>query len=260
MKSLIVHHSASRNGHTSKDAPAILRNFFDFHTGPEKGWNDIAYNFLIDFEGLIWEGRQGSLEGPIAGDATGGNQGFTQLVCIIGDYNAIEPSQPSLDSLVSLLAWLSDRYSLATVPGSEVVFTSRGSNVWSAGASVTTPTITGHQTMSQTTCPGDHLNAYVLGGLMADVAAARVQPTTTTLATTTTTISEPTTTPKAPESPETTPSSTAPRPSTTEEPLPLASDTPGPSGSGAGWLLVGVAGALLSAVAWRFRRMRRPRS
>lgn len=200
VKFLIVHHSASHNGHTAADAPAILRSWYDYHTGPDKGWNDIAYNFVIDSEGGIWEARAGSLDGPVAGDATGGNQGFTQLVAIIGDYNQAHPTRASLTSLVRLLAWLADRYGVSTSAGSEVTFTSRGSNKWPEGASVTTPTITGHRTMSKTTCPGDNLNPYVAGGLMADVEAARsgdsISPSTTTTSapTTTTTTTKATTT------------------------------------------------------------------
>lgn len=231
---LIVHHSASRNGHTSADAPGILRSFYDFHTGPEKGWNDIAYNFLIDSGGDIWEGRHGSLDGPIAGDATGGNQGFSQLVCIIGDYNAVQPTGASVSSLVSLLSWLADRYAISTAPGSEVTFTSRGSNRWAAGSVVTTRTITGHRTMSQTTCPGNHLNAYVEGGLMADVTAVRggqtastttPSTTTTTLPTTTTTLPPTTTTQPPPTTTTTTVPSTTVPPTTTLPPTTIASST-----------------------------------
>lgn len=197
---LIVHHSASHNGHSSEDVPAILRSWYAFHTGPEKGWPDIAYNFIIDSEGGVWEGRQGSLDGPVAGSATGGNQGYTQLVCLIGDYNSASPTQDSLDSLVALLAWLADRYEVSTAPGAEVTFTSRGSNKWPEGTEVTTPTITGHRTMSQTTCPGDNLYPYVSGSLTADVEALRggsplpTAPSTTTTSPTTTTTAAPTTT------------------------------------------------------------------
>lgn len=198
VKFLIVHHSASRNGHTGADVPGILRSWFNFHTGPEKGWNDIAYNFVVDSEGGIWEARQGSIDGPVAGDATGGNQGFTQLVCVIGDFNSAQPTQAALSSLVSLSAWLADRYGISTASGSEVTFTSRGSNLWPAGSSVTTPTITGHRTMSKTTCPGDNLFPYVAGGLIADVEAVRggapPPATTTTTAAPTTTTTPPTTT------------------------------------------------------------------
>jgi hypothetical protein len=280
---LLVHHSASRNGHTSADAPAILRSFYDYHTSAEKGWDDIAYNFLIDADGGIWEGRAGSLAGPVAGDATGGNQGFSQLVCIIGDYNAVQPSAASLTSLVSVLAWLADRYGVSTAPGAEITFTSRGSNKHPAGTTVTSPTITGHREMSQTTCPGDNLNAYVVGALRAHVEAARggstapppppppatTTTTSTTTSTTTTTTVPPTTT--VPSSTTLRPSTTLPQPSTTAGiaattapaspsttiPVAVEAETAAPSGSPVG--ILATAGALVATGAglllWRYRRI-----
>jgi hypothetical protein len=185
---LIVHHSASHNGHSAAETPAILRSFYEFHTSG-RGWNDIAYNFLIDSEGGIWEGRAGSLEGPVAGDATGGNQGFAQLVCVIGDFDTDRPTGSAVSSLTSLLAWLADRYDIPTAPGSEVEFVSRGSNRHPVGTEVRTPTITGHRAMSRTSCPGENLNTYVVGELMSDVEEARVaaEPSTTLTSTTTST-------------------------------------------------------------------------
>lgn len=224
VKFLIVHHSAGRNGHTAADVPGILRSWYNFHTGPEKGWNDIAYNFVIDSEGGIWEARQGSLDGPVAGDATGGNQGFTQLVCIIGDYNTAQPTQASLSSLVRLLAWLADRYGVSTTPGAEITFVSEGSNRWPAGTSVTTPTITGHRTMSKTTCPGDNLYSYVAGSLRADVEAVRNGGVPSPPSTTSTTTAPTTSTTKAPTTATTTtttttlPSTTTTLPTTTTVP------------------------------------------
>lgn len=289
---LIVHHSASRNGHSGADAPGILRSFYDYHTSPEKGWNDIAYNFLIDADGGVWEGRAGSLDGAVAGDATGGNQGFSQLVCIIGDYNTAQPTQASLSSLVGLLAWLADRYAISTAPGAETTFTSRGSNRHAAGVTVATPTITGHRTMSQTTCPGDNLNSYVVGDLMADVEGARngdtvpssstptsssstmptttststtTTTTTTTPTTTTTTIARPTTTTARPTTtapssttsvpPTTVPPSTTVASSSTTTPVaagPSSGDSAVPEGIIASAGVLALAGLLL----WRRRRMR----
>ncbi len=289
VKFLLVHHSASRSGHTGADAPGILRSFYDFHTSAEKGWNDIAYNFLIDADGGIWEGRFGSLAGPIAGDATGGNQGYSQLVCVIGDYNSASPSSASKASLVALLAWLGDRYGVSTAAGAEVSFVSRGSNRWPAGTTVTTPTITGHRTMSKTTCPGDNLYAYVAGSLRADVEAARggspppppntttttlaptttAPPTTTTSSTTTTTsttstTSTTTTTTTAP-TPTATPPTTVQVPVTTsdstlvepDEPVVLAVPAPDSQGPATGFLVA--AASMVTAGAglllWRQRRM-----
>jgi hypothetical protein len=245
---LIVHHSASHNGHSGDDAPAILRSFYDFHVS-NRGWNDIAYNFLIDADGGIWEGRAGSLDGPVAGDATGGNQGFTQLVCVIGDYDTAQPSSASITSLVSLLAWLADRYDISTSPGSEVSFVSRGSNRHPVGAEVITPTITGHRTMSKTSCPGGNLDGYVVDGLLADVEAARdaAIPTTTTTAPTTSTTETTTTIPT---------SSTSVATSTT---LPIAGPVR-PGGSAGLTGIVSTLGALVVTTAgflvWRRRRMR----
>ena len=275
---LLVHHSASRNGHTGAEAPGILRSFYDFHTSPEKGWNDIAYNFLIDADGGIWEGRFGSMSEAVVGDATGGNQGFSQLVCVIGDYNAAQPSQASLSSLVSLLAWLADRFGVSTSIGAEITFVSRGSNKWPAGESVTTQTITGHRTMSQTTCPGDNLYSYVAGSLAADVEAARggsVPSTTqTTITATTTSAPSPTTSTTAGTTTSTTLTTTTLEETTTTfgntttgNPISTSAPTPTSLALAAEDTVVGatqspllwLSGALVAVgtgmVLWRYRRM-----
>ena len=272
VKFLIVHHSASNNGHTPEDVPAILRSWYAFHTGPDRGWPDIAYNFIIDSAGGIWEGREGSLAGPVAGSANGGNQGYTQLVCVIGDYNVATPTKSSLNSLVTVLAWLGERYNVSTAPGAEVTFTSRGSTRWPEGTVVTTPTITGHRTMSETSCPGDNFNPYVAGQLTADVEVHRdgapspassttltttapsttratTPPTTTMTTETTSTIRDPTMSEAAPVS-----SATTPIPTTT---TPVAAAPP--AGSRAPVGVLATAGALVvtggGLLVWRYRRM-----
>lgn len=272
---LLVHHSASQNGHTAAEVPAILRGFYDYHTSAEKGWNDIAYNFLIDGFGGIWEGREGSISGSVAGDATGGNQGYSQLVCLIGDYNEIQPAPASIASLTSLLAWMADKHGVATSPGSEVTFVSKGSNLWPEGASVTTPTINGHRAMSSTTCPGDNVFAIVAGSLMADVTAVRGEaaataatpaptnpttvPETATTVAPTTTVSDPVPT-TAPTTVATSavraqvvaPSSTIPEVTLAAEPV-----TPMKAGSRSPlvWTAAGLGAAATAGLAWRYRRM-----
>lgn len=240
---LIVHHSASHNGHTPADVPGILRSWYHYHTGPDKGWPDVAYNFVIDSAGDVWEGRQGSLDGSVAGSATGGNQGFTQLVCVIGDTNEAPATPAAKASLVRVLAWLADRFDISTEPGAEVTFTSRGSNKWPPGTSVTTPTIAGHRDMSQTRCPGNDLYSYLEGALRVDVEAARggstppdAQPATSTTSSITTT-------------------TTAPTPTTTN---PVATDQPPARSSARTGLLTSAGAIVLSGtglVLWRHRRM-----
>lgn len=179
---LVVHHSAGSTQHQVADVPAVLQGYFDYHTGQKK-WPDIAYNFLIDRFGGVWEGRSGSLAGPVAGDATGGNQGFSQLVCLIGDFTHGSPTAAAIDSLERTLAFLADRYEIDSSTDSVVRFVSRGSNRWSKGTEVTTPAIAGHRDMSQTECPGDALYPFVRDELTARVhrlrsSVAAVSPAT----------------------------------------------------------------------------------
>jgi hypothetical protein len=152
---LIVHHTASTNRYAAGDVPAQIRGFHSFHTGPEKGWPDVAYNFFVDRYGGAWEGRAGSLAGPVMPDATGGSQGFAQICCFIGDHTAEPPTPEAQRSMILLLAGLAERYGVDPAPGATTTFVSRGSNRWPAGASVPTSTIAGHRDMSMTTCPGD---------------------------------------------------------------------------------------------------------
>jgi hypothetical protein len=176
---LLVHHSASPNGYAAGDVPGTLRGFHGFHTGADKGWPDVAYNFFVDRYGVVWEGRSGSLEGPVQPSATGGSQGFAQICCFVGDHTTEPPTPEAQRSMVALLAALAERYGIDPTPGVMTTFVSRGSNRWPAGASVTTPTIAGHRDMSLTSCPGDAAYPLVrdaFPGQVAALLAARTPP------------------------------------------------------------------------------------
>ena len=174
---LLVHHTASANGYAQAEVPGLLRAFYGLHTGT-KGWPDIAYNFLVDRFGQVWEGRMGSLDGPVKVDATGGSQGFAQLGCFIGDHTSEPPTPAALDAMGRLLGALARRYGIDVRPGATATFVSRGSNLHPAGTQVTTPTIVGHRAMSKTACPGDACFRLIPSRLIpAAVAAAGLMPT-----------------------------------------------------------------------------------
>ncbi len=158
---LLVHHTASSNSYAS--AAALIQATYAFHTSPAKGWSDVCYEFFIGRDGDVWEGRAGSLTGPVVADATGGNQGFAQLICLLGDFTNQLPTPAATKSLVNVLAWLAGRYAIDIGPGSTTTFISRGSQRWAAGTHVTTPTIAGHRDMSYTACPGDALYPMLPG-------------------------------------------------------------------------------------------------
>lgn len=163
----LVHHTETANSYAAAQVPGLLRSFYRYHVS--KGWPDIAYNFLVDRYGRIWEGRVGSLHHPVIPSATGGSQGFSQIACWIGNHRAAPPTAAAEQSMISLLALLCRRYDVDTSPGATVTFTSRGSNRWPRGARVTTRTIEGHRRMSLTDCPGDAAYAVVGSGFQSAV-------------------------------------------------------------------------------------------
>ena len=244
---LLVHHSASANGYAAGAVPAFLRQFYALHTSREKGWPDVAYNFFVDQHGAIWEGRQGSIDAPVKGDATGGSQGFALLCCLVGNHQEAPLTSAQQDSLVRLLAWLGARYGIDTTPGASTSFVSRGSNRWRAGATVTTGTIAGHRDMSTTVCPGDLAYRLIPAELPTAVTALRQAASQAVLATTTTT----TTTPTTSTTSTTTPTSRAtPRPSADSAPVRGQAGSPldvADDGSSPAPFLVGGVGAALAA-------------
>lgn len=224
VKFLIIHHSQSPNGYSRAKVPATLRSFYHFHTGT-KGWPDVAYNFFVDEYGVIWEGRAGSLAKPVQGSATGGNQGFSQLCCFVGDFTARPPSAAAMRSMAQLLAWLAGRYQIDLSGRTPITFTSRGSNKWRRGRKVTAKPVAGHRDMSMTACPGDALYALITGTLtksaLAVATGRAIVPTTP----------QPAKTPKpTPADPSTSNTGATPKPSQTSEasrPVSSASTTAG---------------------------------
>jgi hypothetical protein len=153
---LLVHHTQSPGSdYLPKDVPHLLRAIYRYHTGPAKNWPDVAYNFFVDRYGGIHEGRTGSIVGPVRGSATGGNQGYSQLCCFLGDTSAVPPTPAAQGAMVDLLAWLAGRYGIDTRPGATASFVSLGSNRYKPGAPITARTISGHRDVTFTECPGD---------------------------------------------------------------------------------------------------------
>ena len=168
---LLVHHTATSN--VVADPRSVVRQTYAWHTSSAKGWPDICYHFMIGPDGSVWEARAGSLAGPVVADATGGNQGFAQLVCLIGDFTSQLPTPAAQDSLMRTLIFLADRYDIDTDPSATASFVSRGSNKFRAGTPVTTSTVSGHRDVTYTGCPGD-LGYTMLDGWRRRVHASRL--------------------------------------------------------------------------------------
>ena len=248
---LVVHHTVDANSYHPDDVVGLLQDIHRFHTGGERGWPDIAYNFIVDRFGRVWETRAGSLERPMAGDATGGNQGSDQKCAFLGDHRTEAPTPEATAAMTGLLGFLADRSGVDTRPGATTSFVSRGSNLHPAGATVQAPTITGHRTMSRTACPGD-AGAVVVRDVLppAVTAARRPSPTTTATTTSTTTAATATT--------ATTSAVPAPAGTPVEQERSVG---PAATGEPAPWPVLGVAGGagavvLGAALVLRGRRAR----
>jgi hypothetical protein len=153
-----VHHSASGNGYSQAEVPALIRSFYKYHTH-SLGWSDIAYNFLVDSFGTIWEGRYGGMDQPVRGAHTLGFNNNSTGFCVIGNFESVQPTQPTLDSLAKLAAWKLSLYGRDPQGWTQV--TSEGSDKFPKGQVVTLPVIDGHRDTNDTACPGGNLYAQV---------------------------------------------------------------------------------------------------
>ncbi len=151
---ITIHHTAVALDQ-NREAPGRIRGHQRFHQ-ETKGWPDLAYHFMIDRDGNVYEGRPVDVRGDTATeyDPTG-----HLLPCLEGDYDSQQPTDGQLESLVRLMAWM----------------------VSSFGVPV--ETIGGHRDHASTTCPGeavypllDDLKARVVDRLAEGVELVYLDP------------------------------------------------------------------------------------
>ncbi len=119
-------------------APARLLRWDALHRH-ERGWPDLAYHFVVDRHGHLYEGRDPAYRGDTATsyDPTG-----RLLVACEGDFSRQAPSPRQLDGLVGILAWAAGAYGF------------------------TPDAVDGHRDLAATACPGDALYATIADGTL----------------------------------------------------------------------------------------------
>ncbi len=83
-----VHHTAhgtNANNYTAEEVPALLRAIYSNDVN-NRGWCDIAYNFLVDKFGRIWEGRAGGVDRAVLGAHTAGFNSNSFGTALIGNF------------------------------------------------------------------------------------------------------------------------------------------------------------------------------
>ena len=153
-----VHHTTGTNDYTASQVPGRILGICLFHRDG-RGWNDIAYNFLIDRFGNIWEGRAGGIAEGVQGAHTAGFNGYSTGIAFIGDHRATAPSAAARDALVRLLAWKFGVHNVDSTAMTQLV--SRGSDKWPQGRRVLFRSISAHIDAQHTACPGEACLAHM---------------------------------------------------------------------------------------------------
>ena len=157
LQKLIVHHTAGRNN--DPNPAATIRAIFYDHA-VLRGYGDIDYNYLIDAQGRVYEGRRAWITTPLAhpteedfaGNVVGGSHArhfneATVGIVLLGNFTSVMPTAAARSSLVNLLAWKAERHGLDP----------KGKSTYVNPADGTTKTIyniSGHRDVSVTACPG----------------------------------------------------------------------------------------------------------
>ena len=155
LKKLIVHHTDTSN--SDPNPAATVRAIYAFHTDV-RGWSDIGYNFLVDAQGRVYEGRwarkyaagevhngeDSSGRGVIGAHAAGANTGSVG-VSLLGNFTSTAPTAAALDGLQAVLSWKADRHDIDPTGSSDF------------SGLVDLPNISGHRDTKSTSCPGDVL-------------------------------------------------------------------------------------------------------
>jgi len=137
---VVIHHTATPN--TEEDWPARIRAIYLYHAETQ-GWGDIGYNYLIDPNGNIYEGRFGG-DDVVGSHAYGYNYG-TSGIAFIGTYTNESISDKMTKAANELLSWIISKNNIDPLgSGADC-----NGNVY--------PYICGHRDVGSTECPGEML-------------------------------------------------------------------------------------------------------
>jgi hypothetical protein len=153
----VVHHTAGRNNDPN---PAATIRAIYYDDAIIRGWGDMGYNFLIDAQGHIYEGRHARSyatgqvhdEEDDAGNVARGahardfNSGSLGIV-LLGTFDTVQPTAAARSALEQLLAWEAGRHGINPLTAS--TYTNPDT-----GASTYLNHISGHRNVNSTDCPG----------------------------------------------------------------------------------------------------------
>ncbi|WP_270889568.1 FG-GAP-like repeat-containing protein [Pedococcus sp. 5OH_020] len=156
VKAITIHHTAGTNDYTEATAAAQVRGIYAYDT-MGLGWSDIAYNFLVDKWGRVYEGRAGSITLPVRGAHAMGFNTDTMGVSAIGNYETTTAPAVMVDALARVAGWKLSQYGVDPLGTTQLTSAGGTGTKYAAGTVVTLPTVHAHQNTSYTLCPGKYL-------------------------------------------------------------------------------------------------------
>ncbi|MDO8732823.1 MAG: SpoIID/LytB domain-containing protein [Actinomycetota bacterium] len=161
IKAAFLHHTVTTNDYTPEQAAQQVRNLYSYFVKGLK-YSDMAYNFIVDRFGRLYEGRAGGMDQAVVGGHTAGFNQDTFAVSALGNFQtaALAPEQMNAidDAVASLFAWklgLNHRDPNGTTP--LISDSSAGTSKYKAGQIATAMVIGGHRDIGSTACPGKYL-------------------------------------------------------------------------------------------------------
>ncbi len=149
-KKFIIHHTA---GEKANENPLAYLRAIQYYHAKDRGWGDIGYNYLIDSQGNIYEGRMGG-DGVVGGHAYLRNRN-TIGIAILGCYD--NQNNGNKNSTCNTPTQLTEATKIAL--NKLISAKSREFNIDLLGQSEfhgqILPNIIGHRDVGNTTCPGN---------------------------------------------------------------------------------------------------------
>ena len=174
VEKIVVHHTVTPNN--PSDPAAVVRSVYQYDVSGE--YIDIAYHFLIDQNGRIYEGRwardypagvphtgENDQHYSVQGAATLNHNPRTIAIAMLGTFTDFLPSTAALNSLVTVLTWKCARWGIDPLGSTPYTNSLGGVEVFND--------ILGHRQVYATICPGDPLMARL--PLIREEVAARLR-------------------------------------------------------------------------------------
>ncbi len=155
IKLAFVHHTDNPNGYSRADVPALLLGVFDYHRFV-RGYFDVAYNFIIDAFGGIWEARAGGIDEPVVGAHAGAYNFESTGVAVLGTFMSVVPPPAAINALERLLAWKLALHGLPSLGKVRVEVDPADAfyTPFRPGSHPLLPRVAGHRDGDLTDCPG----------------------------------------------------------------------------------------------------------